>query len=163
MTSIKTVARLLIPIALVAMLFAGAISASGGKQSSGNQVVGSWAVNVDRSPLPPLKSLQTFTSGRSVIETANVVGIRGPGHGVWQHIGGRMYATTHWFFRFDSTGAFIGTQQINHNLRLAQDGDSFTGVAISTLRDPAGNVVASGLRATVTGERIQLERIPDQP
>jgi hypothetical protein len=163
MTTKRSLVGALVLIALTAMIATGAISASTDKQYTGNQLVGSWAVSVDRSPLSPLQSLQTFTSGRSVVETANAVGIRGPGHGTWQHTGGRTYATTHWFFRFDPTGAYIGTQQINHNLRIAPDGKSFVGVAISTLRDPAGNVVVSGLRATVSAERIDVERIPDQP
>jgi hypothetical protein len=163
MTGKSTLVKTIVLLALTALIATGAVSASAGAQSSGNQVVGSWMVNVDRGPLPPLKSLQTFTSGGSLVETANTVGVRGPGHGTWQSFGGRMYASTHWFFRFDATGAYLGTQQINHNLRLAPDGKSFVGVAISTLRDPAGNVVLIGLRATVTGERIQLERIPDQP
>jgi hypothetical protein len=163
MTSKRSLVSALVLIALTAMIATGAISASAGKQSSGNQLAGSWAVSVDRPPLPPLQSLQTFTGAGSVVETANTVGVRGPGHGTWQHTGGRTYATTHWFFRFDPTGAYIGTQQINHNLELAPDGESFTGVAISTLRDPAGNVVASGLRATISAERIDVERIPDQP
>jgi hypothetical protein len=163
MTSKRSLVSALGLIALTAMIATGAISASAGKQSTGNQLVGSWAVTVDRSPLPPLQSLQTYTGGRSLVETASTVGIRGPGHGTWQHTGGLTYAVTHWFFRFDPMGAYIGTQQINSNLRLAPDGESFTGVAISTLRDPAGNVVLVGLRATVAGKRIDVERIPDQP
>jgi hypothetical protein len=163
MTSKRSLVSALGLIALTAMIATGAISASAGKQSTGNQLVGSWAVTVDRSPLPPLQSLQTYTGGRSLVETASTVGIRGPGHGTWQHTGGLTYAVTHWFFRFDPMGAYIGTQQINSTLRLAPDGVSFTGVAISTLRDPAGNVVLVGLRATVAGKRIDVERIPDQP
>ena len=144
-----------------AVLVTGATSAATGKQHSASQLAGSWMVNVDRAPLPPLKSLQSFTRSHSVIETATTVAVRGPAHGTWQHVSGRRYASTHWFFRFDAQGTYVGTQQINHNLELAADGRTFSGVAISTLRDPAGNVVASGLRATVTGERIEVEAIPE--
>jgi hypothetical protein len=88
---------------------------------------------------------------------------RGPSHGTWEHLSGRLYADTQVFFRFDATGAPLGTQRINENVRLAPDGDSYTAVAISNLFDPNGNLVVGGLRATVTATRIHIDRIPDQP
>jgi len=48
-------------------------------------------------------------------------------------------------------------------VRLAADGDSYTAVAISDQFDPNGNLTASGLRATITAARINVERIPDEP
>ncbi len=56
-----------------------------------------------------------------------------------------------------------GTQKIRETVQLAQDGDSYTAVAISDQFDPNGNLVASGLRATITATRIKVERIPDVP
>jgi hypothetical protein len=98
----------------------------------------------------------------SLIGTGNTLA-RGPSHGSWEHVSGRLYADTQVFFRFDPTGTFLGTQRINENVRLAPDGDSFTTVSISNLFDPNGNLVVGGLRATVTGTRIHIDRIPDQP
>ena len=54
-------------------------------------------------------------------------------------------------------------QRVNETAQLAPDGDSYTSVAISNLFDPSGNLVAGGLRATVTATRIHIDRIPDQP
>jgi hypothetical protein len=48
-------------------------------------------------------------------------------------------------------------------VELAQDGESFTAVAISNLFDTNGNLVAGGLRATITATRIHVEPGPDQP
>ena len=62
-----------------------------------------------------------------------------------------------------ATGAFLGTQRVNETAELAPDGDSYTSVAISNLFDPNGNLVAGGLRASVTAKRIHIDRIPDQP
>ena len=125
--------------------------------------MGSWELNVDRGPaLPPVKALTTYTRGGSVVGTANAV-TRGPSHGAWEHVKGRLYADTHIFFRFDPTGAYLGTQRINETVQLARDGQSYTAVAISNLFDTNGNLVVGGLRATITATRIHVERIPDQP
>jgi hypothetical protein len=162
----RTLASAIALIAVAAMVAAGAIYASSGddgRSQGANPIIGSWEVTVDRGPqLPPLKGLTTFTRGHSLIGTGNTLA-RGPSHGAWEHVGGRLYADTQVFFRFDPTGAFLGTQRINENVRLAPDGDSFTTVSISNLFDPNGNLVVGGLRATVTGTRIHIDRIPDQP
>ena len=120
-------------------------------------------LTVNRGPqLPPVKRLTTYTVGHSLIGTGNLV-IRGPAHGTWEHVSGRLYADTHIFFRFDPTGTLLGTQKIRETVQLAQDGDSYTAVAISDQFDPNGNLTASGLRATITATRIRVERIPDTP
>jgi hypothetical protein len=149
---------------VAALATTGAISASAANDdSSANELIGSWQLTVNRGPqLPPVKGLTTYTRGHSLIGTGNLV-VRGPAHGTWEHVSGRLYADTHIFFRFDPTGTFLGTQKIRETVRLAQDGDSYTAVAISDLFDPNGNPVASGLRATITATRIKVERIPDEP
>jgi hypothetical protein len=153
-------------LALATTGAAGAISASSGdddRGQGGNQIVGSWELNVDRGPaLPPVRALTTFTRDGSMIDTANLA-TRTPSHGVWEHVKGRLYSNTHIFFRFDPAGVFLGTQKINETVRLARDGESFTAVAISDLFDPSGNLVLGGLRATITATRIHVQRIPDQP
>ena len=157
-------------IALVAAaMIAGAVSAddgddSGGR-SSGNQIVGTWIVTVNRpAPLPPLTSLQVFTRGGSVIETANEwPATRTESFGSWERVERRLYASTTIFFRFNpQTGAYLGTQKISRTIELAQDGQSFAHVAHVTALDPNGNVQASFI-ARATGRRMEVERIPDRP
>jgi hypothetical protein len=75
-------------------------------------------------------------------------------------VSGRVYTDTHIFFRFDPTGSFLGTQKVRETVELAQDGDSYTAVAISDQFDPNGNLTASGLRATITATRIKVEPMP---
>ena len=116
--------------------------------------------------VPPLqRSLATFNSDGGTIESAAVSGtVRGASHGTWERIGRSLFAMTRVFFRFNpQTGAYIGTQKINATIRLSSDGDSINAVSVSELRDPAGNVVLAGLRATAAGTRIHVEPIPDQP
>ena len=156
------------PIAAIGLIAAvlaatGAISASAANDdSSANQLVGSWELTVNRGPaLPLIKGLTTYTPGHSLIGTANVV-IRGPAHGAWEHVSGRVYADTHIFFRFDATGTFLGTQKIRETVELAQDGDSYTAVAFSDQFDPNGNLTASGLQrpSPPLGSRSNQRRRP---
>jgi hypothetical protein len=174
----KSVLGVIVLLVLTAMVAAGAISASStddddqqgvnellGQLLGAHQIVGSWELTVDRGPaLPPVKALTTYTRGGSVVGTANAV-TRGPSHGTWEHVRGRLYADTHTFFRFDATGAYLGTQRINETVEVGRDGKSYKAVAISHLFDTNGNRVspAGGLRATITATRIQVERIPDLP
>ena len=110
MTRKRSVASATALAAVAALVAAGAIYASSGddgKSQGANQIIGSWELTVDRGPqLPPVKGLTTYTRGHSVVGTANLLN-RGPAHGTWKHLSGRLYADTHVFFRFDpATGAF---------------------------------------------------------
>ncbi len=165
----KTAVASLIALVAAAMLAVGAVSAAGGdasrKQASGNSLVGTWIVTVNRpAPLPPLTSLQVFTRGGSVIETANEwSATRTESFGAWERINRRLYASTTMFFRFNpQTGAYLGVQRISRTIELAKDGQSFAHVARVTALDPNGNVQASFI-ARATGKRMEVERIPDLP
>ena len=150
-------------LGLMALVFAGAISASSadnGNEHGRNQLVGSWELNVDRSPLPPVKSMFTYISDGTLVETGSLA-TRGPSHGAWEQLTKHQYAVTHVFFRFDPTGTFLGTQRINETVDMAEDGESYSSVAISYLYDTAGNLVVGGLRATITATRIHVE--PTRP
>ena len=68
------------------------------------------------------------------------------------------------FFRFSpQTGALLGTQKVSRTMRLSQDGQTFEAVSLAAQYDPDGVLTLGGLRATETGERIDVEPIPDQP
>jgi hypothetical protein len=139
-------------------------------QSSSNSVEGSWIVTVTRVNPPPnvpptFKSLMTFDAGGGMTETSNTgTMLRGPAHGSWERVEGRLYATTMLFFRFNpQAGAFLGTQKVSRTMRLSQDGQTFEAVSLGAQYDPNGALIVGGLRATETAERIDVERIPDQP
>jgi len=165
-------------LVLLAITAAGAMSASAGDgheapavsakgdshyRLRGRQIVGAWEVTVNRGrTLPPLTSLQTFTGSGSIVEVGNETFFRSPAHGVWEYIGGSTYATTQVHFRYSPTGAYLGTQKVGGNRLVSPDGETYTAVAVFEARDPAGNIVGSG-RATAVGQRMHVERIPDQP
>jgi hypothetical protein len=172
MTSKRPVIATIAVIVLAVALAIGAISASAGnngaKQSGPNQLVGSWMVSVNRGPaLPPLKSLQSYSRGHTVVEIANGgATVRSPAHGAWERIGGRTYGSTTVFFRYDPvSGAYLGTLTLRHELELAPDGQSFTGVAVGELRDVNGTILpgSNTRRDAVTAERINVEPVPAVP
>jgi len=147
-----------------AALAIGAVSSAGASSGdSGNQLAGTWSVTVNRpAPLPPVASLRVYTDSGSLVESGNDSASRSPQYGSWQRVTGREYAETGVFFRFDpQTGAFLGKQKINRTLELSDDGQSFTFQGRATTYDANGNVVAS-VPVSGSGERLQVERVPDQ-
>ena len=154
----------------IALLFVfaavGAVASAGASSGdAGNEIAGTWNVTLHRpAPLPPLVSLQVFTSDGSWIEAASEApATRTPQFGSWERIDGRLYAASGTILRFDpATGAHVGTMKINRTMRLSQDGQTMTVVARATLYDLNGNVVTS-FPVSATGERIPVERIADEP
>ena len=68
---------------------------------------------------------------------------RGSGHGVWSHDSGRRYTSAFQFFRFNADGTYAGRQIIRQQIRLSNDGNSFTSTATAQVLDTAGNVLAT--------------------
>ena len=156
-------------IALTVIVAAGAMSAGAARNdlehSSAHALVGSWDVTLTLPGLPPGRVLATFDGDGGTVESANAPpALRGASHGAWERIEPDLFAVTRVFFRFNpQTGAYLGTQEVNATVRVAPDGETFTAVSVSELRDPAGNLVVGDLRGTAAGKRIHVERIADQP
>jgi hypothetical protein len=171
MTIRRTLAAALATAAVAVIASAGAISSALGDDGlpsdhglGPHKIVGTWEATVDRgSVLPPVKSLQTFTSGSSIVESGSDSLFRSAAYGVWQYVGDRTYATTQVFHRFSPTGLYLGTHRINGNRRVSLDGDSYTAVAVAELRDAEGNLIASLPPVTVSATRMQVQRIPNEP
>lgn len=154
---------------------AGAVGAPGvrgapgapGAEAATAPIVGSWTVTVNRPGLPTLTSLQTYTKGRGVVETASGgIAARSTSHGAWRRVAAYRYEVTMVFFRYDPTnGAYLGTVKLRRVLEFASDGQSFTGVSVGELRNPAGDLLpgSNARRDTETGTRINVEPIPAQP
>lgn len=150
--------------AAVAGVAASAGAGSGSAKHEGKSLAGAWNVIVKRpAPLPPLASLQVFTKEGSVVESSEEPpATRTPQIGVWQRIGDHLYAASAMVFRFDALGNHVSTVRINRNIRLSHDGQSFRQAARATTYDLQGNVLTS-IPVAATGERMQIEHIPDQP
>jgi hypothetical protein len=166
----KTVIATLALVALVIVVAAGAAIVPAGtasnQQSSGNRLAGTWVATVNLpAPAPPLRSLHVYTDDGSFVESGSDSSgaMRSPQYGTWEHIGGRLYAGSGTFFRFNpQTGAHVGSMKINRTLRLSEDGQSFTAVGRVLTLDLSGNVVGSFI-ALSSGVRMQVERIAEEP
>jgi hypothetical protein len=162
----------ILAIVVAAMAGGGTIAAADAQDARGQglfdlfrgaEIVGTWQATVNRGPvLPPLTSLHTFSSDRTMIESGSDTLFRSPGFGVWEYTGNRTFATTMHMHRFNAAGEPIGSITVNANRQVSADGETYVGVGINTLRDLNGNVIAVG-RATITGRRLHVERIPDLP
>ena len=154
-------------VALVIMVAAGAATGTASnQQSSGNQLAGTWVATVNLpAPLPPLTSLQVYTDDGSFVEwgSDSSGAARSPQFGRWERIGGRLYAGSGTFIRYNpQTGAHVGSMKINRTLRLSDDGQSFTTIARVQTLDLSGNVVGSFVSRS-SAVRMQIERIAEQP
>ena len=156
-----------LPAALASACAAAAIAggtiatAGAAHTNSGNQLMGTWTVAVNRpAPLPPITSLQVYTGAGSMVESGNDTASRSPQYGSWERTEGREYACTGAFFRFDpATGTLVGTQKINRTIDLSEDGQSFTFHGRATIYDAQDNVVAN-VPVSGTGERLDVETQP---
>lgn len=158
--STKTKLSTVLATVFTVVAVGGVIGTAGGatSESAGNQLAGTWTVTVNRPPpLPAVSSLQAYTAQGSMIESGNDSASRSPQYASWKRIGGREYAATGIFFRFNpQTGAFLGRMKINRTIELAQDGQSFTFRGSSTVLDANGNVVVT-VPASGSGQRLQVE------
>jgi streptogramin lyase len=161
----RSLISMIVLVLASAALTVGAAASAGAKAVHGNKIEGTWVATINRpAPLPPLTSLQVFTADGGLVEMSNEPqASRTAQYGTWERIGGRLYASTGMLFRFDpATGAHVATMKINGTIRLSDDGETFTRAARATTYDLSGNVIAS-FPVQATGERLQVERIPDEP
>ena len=99
MTKVKALLATAVLVVLAALFGAGVIATSAvaePRSVSSSTLTGTWNVTVNRpAPLPPLKSVQVFTSSGAMIEMANEPqASRTAQYGAWERIDGRLYAAS---------------------------------------------------------------------
>ncbi len=148
----------------VALSFASAQTAEKNQSS----VEGVWRTMVTPvncqtgDPLAPaFPGLFTFNAGGTMSEYGISPGqspaLRSPGHGVWQREhghGGRNYSFSFIFYRYNTSGMFIGSQKITASLELGASGDQFTTHSAVEIFDANGNLISTGC-ATAAGTRFE--------
>ena len=106
--------------------------------------------------------MKLFLRDGTMIETSGSPGVgapplkRGtPGLGSWKHLGGRRYALTFQFYRYNgSDDSFAGTQIADVDIEVSQDGKSMTTHTTTDIFDANGVLITS--RCTVgTGTRVE--------
>jgi hypothetical protein len=108
---------------------------------------------------PPFASLLTFNNGGTMSEYGINPGgspvLRSPGHGVWEHERSwQDYSYAFTFYRYDSSGVFIGSQRVRSASELGASGDELTTHSSVEILDANGNVIAT-FCAEVAGTRFE--------
>jgi hypothetical protein len=107
----------------------------------------------------PFPGLFTFNEGGTMSEYGIGPGsnpaLRSPGHGVWQHEHGwQNYSYAFTYYRYDSSGVFIGSQKVTSALELGASGDEFITHSVVSVLDANDNVIAT-FCATAAGTRFE--------
>jgi hypothetical protein len=153
----------LIYVAATAASALALTSTSSFSQSNAAQLVGSWkgAVTPTSPPgLAPFTSLITFTSDGSVIESRRLLATPTPfgplletaGHGAWNRTDEREF-DVHFVFLLQNatTGADLGTDNVQLHLTLDSTGSNLTGTFQSTVKDTSGNPLFTASGSYVAG------------
>lgn len=112
-------------------------------------------------PLGSLPGLFTFNEGGTLSEFGIGPGsnpaLRSPGHGVWQREQGwQNYSYAFTYYRYDSSGVFIGSQKVTSVLELGASGDEFISRSVVSVLDANNNVIAT-FCATAAGTRVKID------
>ena len=109
--------------------------------------------------VPPFPGLFTFhddgTMSEFGIGPGSSPALRSPGHGVWQREHGwQDYSYTFMYYRYNSSGVFIGSQIVTSELELAASGDAFVTKSAVEILDVSNNVTGT-VCASAAGTRFE--------
>jgi len=101
-------------------------------------------------------AMNTFMQGGTMQEFGVGSGLfRGPGHGVWQHLGGNNFYSTFQFFRFNPDGTPLDRVIVRQYIQVGILGDSYIASSTTEFRDlTSGNITLTGC-ATGVGTRFR--------
>ena len=147
-------------VAVLAFNAGGALSAAPKGKEGKSALTGTWVTTVTLVNPPPgvdasFQALDTFVAGGGVLVSSSQSHptMRSLAHGNCSHTGGRQYACTFVWFRFDPTGAYLGMQRVRRTMTVSQDGNSFQSTDTIDVLAPNGTVVAT-LQGSETGVRL---------
>jgi hypothetical protein len=144
-----------------------AAAQEGTPANGGPDLAGSWRVVVTASTGRTFVTLSTFGTDGTAVTSTQPAQPAPPGsppgvvffsaaHGAWEATGPTTANFTFVHLRASSEGQPLGTTTPRVSITLGADGDTFSGEFVTTLADPAGNVVAT-LTGTVQATRIVAE------
>ena len=170
------IVKLVIVVTLFSMLDAtGAISLTpasdamagipampGAADSKARRLEGTWQVQVTLqncqtgAALRTAPAFLTFAEGGTLVETTTVFSSaqRSPGHGFWEHTGGKTFKAVSKAFIFNPDGTWAGTQTLTQAIEFGDDPDVFNSNATTEIVAPNGNVILSGC-ATAVAHRME--------
>ncbi len=126
-----------------------------------HRLKGTWSTEVTLTDTPPgapssFSALDTFLPGGGLLVSSSAPNpsTRGLAHGVWTHRHGRAFTSTFVWYRFDSTGLYVGTQKVTRTLTLSRSGKHFHSQDVIEIVAPNGSVVAT-YHGTEVGSVVQ--------
>ena len=128
-------------------------------------LTGTWITTVTPpadAGVPPFKLIFTFNDDGTLLATGTggiAPALGNPCHGGWKADGGAI-ALTYYCLDFDSGLQYTGMDKIRGSVTLDPAQRRLEGDLDLTNYDVNGNVVFSACCATVTGSRVQVERLP---
>jgi hypothetical protein len=130
--------------------------------SKARRLEGTWQVQVTLqncqtgAALRTSPAFLTFAQGGTLVETTTVFSSaqRSPGHGFWEHTGGKTFKAVSKAFLFNPDGTWAGTQTLTQDIEFGDDPDVFNSKATTEIVTPNGNVILSGC-ATAIAHRME--------
>jgi hypothetical protein len=167
MNSARSVSkRLLTSIALGVLLLTQftteAQATPNGGAGFGDPIVGTWNVVVDiyncstGNPIATgSQALALFNADGTRHETAaSNPALRTPGYGNWSRVQKNEYEFAFKFYRFNATGAHIGSTSVHHELFMSADQSSYYSEGVAEFFDPA-NVFLFAACSSATATRFE--------
>jgi len=139
-----------------------AAATSPGPESKSRRLEGTWQVQVTLqncqtgAALRTTPAFLTFAAGGTLVETTTVFSAsqRGPGHGFWEHTGGKTFKAVSKAFFFNADGTWAATQTLTQQIEFGDDPDVFNSTATTEIVAPNGTVILSGC-ATAIAHRME--------
>ncbi|HEU0241080.1 MAG TPA: hypothetical protein VH496_14440 [Mycobacterium sp.] len=145
-----------------AMLLTGAALVAGGcsaaaaaaqPHTDSRSITGTWTVTVKPDGAQPaFQSTITYTTAGGLVEATSKAP-SSAGVGIWTREGSGHFAISFIKYRFDGTGAYIGTTVVTENDVVDPHGDSYSGRATTKVIDASGTVLMS-FTSTSHAERV---------
>jgi hypothetical protein len=147
--------KVVITLALGAMVLVPAAQAVGSSGRQNPNLVGTWQVTVD--PGAPgggdaFESTLSYSDSRQVMESTSRATATTEGLGAWQQVDRTTYRMTFQKYRFGGD-VYVGKAVIRETITLV-DGDTYRGEATTTIFDAAGNTMAVIPSQTVASRMI---------
>ena len=132
------------------------------KSESNGKLQGTWRVQVtirdctSGAALRTFPAFLTFAEGGTLTETTTGFppALRTPGHGYWEHLGGRSYRAVSEAFLFNPAGVWTGRQRLTQIIELGRHGEELNSNATNEIFDTNGNLTVTGC-ATATGRYFE--------
>jgi hypothetical protein len=126
------------------------------------KMVGTWDIHMTLRNCQTGAALRTFPSLATFADCGTVIEVttglsparRGPGQGVWRHMGGNTYRATIDAFLFDAEGVWTGTQRLTQIIEVCDDRDEFKANATNEIFDTDGRLTET-VCATAVGRRLE--------